>query len=246
MSRFGLLGLSLILTGCHLATPPIAGSGAVTTGTREIADFTQVEFAIPVNLQIRKGPVASLELTIDDNLAAHVQTAVAGQVLRVSSAENLAPSRNSQVILVVPVVSRVAIIGASRVSIEELSGAEASLSIAGSGDVTAAVQSPKLKCEIAGSGTIRVSGSAQTVEISIAGAGDVSTNEIAADTVSIDIAGSGTVHTHASKSLDVSIAGSGDVTYSGQPQIDQSIAGSGTIKASSNPPPQTAEKAEQL
>lgn len=244
MLRFVLTSGCLLTMGCGLVEPPVSGSGKLITEKRDVAEFTQIEFAMPITLAVRKGDSSSIELMIDDNLISLVTTSVTNGVLHISSEKNLSPSDQCRVTITAPVVTRLSVAGAAEVSVEELSGSDSQLSIAGSGDIAAVASSDKMRCEIAGSGAINVTGTCPSIDISIAGSGEITTNAIPADSVSIEIAGSGTVLTHANKTLDVSIAGSGDVTYSGEPLVKQSVAGSGSVVAAKNPDPPTAEKPE--
>ncbi len=232
MSRLLALSTCIFLSGCAVMDPPIVGSGKDLTEKREVPQFTAIELAVgTADLVVNNGDTISVELTWDDNLLPLVTTTVVDGVLEIGVEGNTSSAQAAKIRITAPRVSSVAVSGAGRVSVEELSGPKAELSISGSGDMIVGVNAEEFACEIAGSGTIKASGTCPKVSVAVRGSGDVSTTGVLAETVEIDIAGAGTVAVHAETNLDVSIAGSGDVSYSGKPQIRQSVAGSGSIKA---------------
>jgi len=244
MSRLIVLSASVLLAGCSAMDPPIYGSGKARTEKRDVTEFYAIELSVgSADLDVRKGDTASLELTWDDNLMPLVVTSVVKGVLKISVERNTSSAQAAMIRITVPKVSKVSVTGAGNISIEELSGPQAEISIAGSSDIAATVNADNFSIAIAGSGIITASGNSPDVAISISGSGYVDTSAIRADAVKIDIAGGGTVAVHAEKHLDVSIAGSGDISYSGKPQVKQSIAGSGSVtgRADVSPPAESVK-----
>jgi|GEM_PF-2017505 len=244
MLRTMMVGVCMLVAGCGIVDPPVRGSGKLTTEKRGAESFTAIELYVSTAMDIKKGDVTSVELTIDDNLLPLITTKVEGNTLTIRSDKNLAPSDAAKITITVPTISVVSVAGASKVTIEELSGPKTELSLAGSSEVAGTVNSESLECDIAGSGKITMSGASKSVAISVAGSGELQMQKLIANSVTIDIAGSGTAFVHADSSLKVSIAGSGDVSYSGKAKVEQSIAGSGSVKQIPDAPadPQPASK----
>lgn len=239
MSRLLVLSASVLLVGCSAMEPPVFGSGKATTEKRDVTGFHAIELSVgSADLDVRKGDTASLELTWDDNLVPLVRTSVVNGVLKIAVEGNTSSAQAAMIHIIVPKVSKVSVTGAGNISIEELSGPLAELSIAGSSDIAATVNADNFAIAITGSGIITASGTSPDVAIAISGSGYVDTSAIRADAVKIDIVGGGTVVVHSEKQLDVSIAGSGDISYSGKPQVKQTIAGSGSVtgRAGVSPP----------
>ena len=211
-------------------TPAIKGSGVAATESREVVEFDQIEISIPVQIEISKGNVCTLELTVDDNLMEHISTTVSNGRLHVSADQNFAMKVPGMLRITSPNLTYVSLAGAVDGTIEELSGESAELHMAGSSEVSVGLLTENLSVHIAGSGTLNASGICKTMEVSIAGSGTVHSENVPVDEVSVSIAGSGDVYVHASQKLDVSIAGSGSVRYKGEPVIEQSVAGSGAIE----------------
>lgn len=237
-----LLAFSLILAGCAAFEPAIPGSGKLVTETRKADPFTKLEVAIGTRLVVKKGAETSVELTIDDNLQSLVKTEVVEGTLVVKSEKNLAPHKETTLTVVTPSLQSVSVAGAVEGSVEELSGAEASVSIAGAGDLAVGLAAESFSGSIAGAGKIVLTGTCKKLVLRTSGAGDWDSQSVAAEDVTLSISGSGTGKVNASKLLSVSIAGSGDVKYLGSPEVKESIAGSGSVEPMQSDAPKETPK----
>ena len=65
----------------------VAGSGKITTATREVQGFTRVDVRYPAQVTITQGTSESLTITGDDNLLPQLDTRVSGGVLTIENHE---------------------------------------------------------------------------------------------------------------------------------------------------------------
>ncbi|MBL8812103.1 MAG: DUF2807 domain-containing protein [Planctomycetaceae bacterium] len=237
-----LLMFPLILTGCIAMEPAIPGSGKLITETRKAGEFTKLEVAIPTRLVVKKGAEPSIELAIDDNLQSLVRTEIKDGVLVVKSEKNIAPHKETTLTIVTPTLSSVETAGAVEGSIEELSGPEANLSIAGSGDLSVGLAAESFDGSIAGAGSVVLTGTCKKLVLNTTGSGDWDSYAVPAEEVEVQIAGSGSSKVNASSMLSLNIAGSGDVQYAGNPEIKKSIAGSGSVEPIKTDAPKESPK----
>lgn len=108
---------------------------------------------------------------------------------------------------------------------------EAEVSLAGSGDISIAeIAADDLDVSIAGSGSLSGSGTASELEVAIAGSGNVRFANLKADKVDISIAGSGGVTLASDGEVEASLAGSGDAIVTGSAKCSSSTVGSGSLK----------------
>lgn len=214
------------------------GSGNVVSQTRALTDFQSIKVSGSMQVKIRQAASESVEVRVDDNLQALLETVVEptaeGRTLHVrwKRGENVRVRGEPVVSIGVVKLTAVASQGSGDVSIDSLVTPALSISLAGSGDARLkAVSADELGIRLSGSGDVRGDGKAQRLKIAIAGSGDVQLMDLKADSVSISIAGSGDAAVYADKALSVSIAGSGDVVYSGTATaVTSTVAGSGSIK----------------
>jgi hypothetical protein len=112
------------------------------------------------------------------------------------------------------------------------SSGQASLRVAGSGDIAVAEVRGKLDVDVAGSGNVRVKSMAGPLGVHIAGAGDVAIDGGRATAMNVSLAGSGNVtFGGVADSLTARIAGSGGVrARQVRGPVRKTVVGSGTVR----------------
>jgi carbon monoxide dehydrogenase subunit G len=229
-----LLCLSLLPQAAQAAR--VTGSGTSATETRSVGDFQAVRLSGSMDLQVRQGNTASVQVTADDNLLALLETVVEttanGPTLDVRWKKGTSLYTKSKVLVsvVTPRLTALTAAGAGDMQVEAFNTPALKLSISGSGDARLnSLSTEDLGISIAGSGDVIGTGSATRTTVSIAGSGDVRLSGMKSEEVSVTIAGSGDAAVNANKSLEVRIAGSGDVSYTGNATVKSKIAGSGSV-----------------
>jgi hypothetical protein len=109
--------------------------------------------------------------------------------------------------------------------------AAAKLTLAGSGQMSAASVSDKPEINVLGSGTLNLpSVAAGKMEVNVAGSGTL-TAAGSADSLELNVMGSGTANMAALKvgKADVNVAGSGDATFASDGDVNANIMGSGNV-----------------
>jgi len=192
-------------TGC------IEGSGRTLTDKRPAGGFSSIEVQGAFDVQIRCGQQSRLEITGDDNIVPHIQTAIRGDVLVIRADQSICPKLLLEVVLSVPDITRLSVDGANEV---RLSG----------------VNNKSLSLEIGGSSNLRAEGTTGQLKLDLPGSSKVEAADLHSQTASVKISGVGEAEVHATQTLDVSISGVGNVIYSGKPaKVTQNITGVGEI-----------------
>ncbi len=95
------------------------GSGDLVTETLDVAEFDSIEVHRAFRASVAVDPAAtqSVTVTIDDNLVEYLDIHVSGGVLVVDATQNLRPSSEARVEVVVPSLEAVDASGASRVEV---------------------------------------------------------------------------------------------------------------------------------
>jgi hypothetical protein len=192
--------------------PTLRGSGVAASEARGVADFRGVALRGAIDARVRVGEARSVVVRADDNLLEHVVTRVEDGMLIVEMERGSYRFETDLLVEVaVPELEALEISGSGEAAITGLSGPKLRISIAGSGDVTAA-------------------GSADELSVSISGSGDVALFDLKVRKATVSIAGSGDVELDVAESLSADISGSGDVRFRGSPEVRRSIAGSGSVE----------------
>lgn len=231
---YSLLALLPLLSSCHFWMDTVTGNGHVTTEKRSVAGFTKLSFGGPFEVEVIPGQDFSVSIEAEENLLQYINIDKEGGRLKVKVMEgiNLRTKKDIRITVSLPKVESISFSGSGKVEVKGIikDVEKLDLSVAGSGDMVAALDCPEVEGDIAGAGSITLSGTTRKLKLDVAGAGDCKCEKLLAEEVNISIAGSGNAWVYASLKLDVSIAGSGDIYYRGNPAIKQSIAGSGDIK----------------
>lgn len=234
MRALALLALSL------LASPAaahggwgrgIAGDGKPTTERREVPPFEAVRLEAPVDVSVAVGPDASVAVTIDGNLQAHLETRVERGTLVIDLREAVRPRREARVEISVPALRRFEVAGSGDAVVTGGSG-PIELSVEGSGDLAWRGEATTLRAELEGSGDIRLEGRADSLVADVEGSGDVDARGLAAADVRARVEGSGDMELRvAGGRLDAAVEGSGDIRWRGEARQEQIVVrGSGDVR----------------
>jgi hypothetical protein len=244
---FGLLVLALLLIGASYSMLRAQGSsGAASPGSRLLAtekrtlgaSVGEVELSGPINLTLRQGTSASLEVRGEQRLLANVDTTVEGNTLHIGPRGILLRHRQPiEVTLVLPTLERLSIGGSGQHSVSGFSGDRIDVNVTGSAglrfhgryrEIEAALHgtgeveltggnADRVNADVQGSGHMTLVGGARELHAEIAGSGELDARHLRAEQVKLSHQGSGTSAVYASKRVQVEMTGSGNITVYGNP-----------------------------
>lgn len=189
----------------------VQGSGVAATSTRALPTFSGIDLAGSNNVTVVAGARQSVVVHADSNLLSRVTTQVKAGKLTIGNVGSFSAKSPMYVEISVPSL--------------------AALDLSGSGNITVTgIRASRLTVTIPGSGDISASGSVTRLSISIDGSGDAQCSGLIARNVDAVVSGSGNIFVTATQSLDAKVSGSGTVLYGGNPpRVTTSITGSGTV-----------------
>lgn len=226
----------IILSALILAIVASAGTASgQTKETRDVKNFTKVNFGVSGNLYINIGPEFKLVLEGDKDDLEEIETEVSGGklVIKKDSWHNF--NEKVTVYITMPEIDALGVSGSGKAEIRDAVKADVlHLSVSGSGKLYASQLSvSKLDCSISGSGDIYIneSGDAGMADISVSGSGNYVGQPLRIENASIHISGSGNCTCNVTGSLKASVSGSGNVSYEGNPRVDAHVSGSGKVRS---------------
>jgi Putative auto-transporter adhesin, head GIN domain len=211
-----LLYESNVFGGSSSSSSSVEGSGVAASETRDVNPFGSVELAGSNNVVIHAGEQQSVIVSADDNLLDRVTTEVqSGKLVIGNTTGSFSTNSPMSVEVSVPTLS--------------------ALTLSGSGNiVVGGIKADSLTVSLPGSGTLTASGTTTRLGVTVSGSGMVQFNRLVASDVQAVVSGSGTVFVIATKSLDASVPGDGTIIYAGNPpDITRSITGTGAITTTS-------------
>ena len=234
---------AIALVGAATASCGTARSeepGPMVSRNFQVGNFTEVEVAGPLDVDIKTGGNPGVSARGNENLIEKLEVEVKGDtlVIRPKKEGRWFGSRTIRgkgaLTITVPMIRSATLAGAGDMTINAVRGDDFEGQIAGSGDLRVdSIEVSRLKLGIAGSGGVTArGGKAQRAEYNIAGSGDVDAAGLAIEDLEISIAGAGGIRANATRTADVSIMGSGDVEVTGGAKCSVSKAGSGDVRCS--------------
>lgn len=260
---FGLLLLAFLLIGMSYsmlraqgtARPMNAEGRTVSSEKRTIGKaVNQIDLNGPIDLTLRQGAVASLEVRGEQRLLGNVATFVENDTLHIETKGMLLHHRHPlQVILVLPEVNTLTFRGSGDSTVNGFSGERVDVQLRGSGnvkfngrykEVAASVHgsgemelnggsSDKVDVALVGSGEMTVVGSCKEFKAEQTGSGDLNAEHLTAERANVELHGSGTSVILAKKSADLNLRGSGDISVYGNPNervVNRTGSGGVTFK----------------
>lgn len=235
-----LITLALALTTAAITNAQwgrkVKGDGNVVTTERSVGDYDGVSLAGWFDVDLVAGNEGEITLKGESNLLEHIITEVKDGVLVIKTEKgmDLRPSNwNSGIMITVPVesISSVSLSGSGDIVGKTTIETESfSARIAGSGDISVAVQAKEVEASLSGSGDINLSGKTTDFTVAVSGSGDIKAYELEAEFVDAMVSGSADIKVTANQSIDAKVSGSGDIHYRGNPKkINSKSSGSGDI-----------------
>ena len=216
----------------------VKGNGKTVTIKRSVGDYDAVAISGWFDVKLVNGNEGELTLKGEENLLDYIKTEVKDGklVIKTKKGVNLKPSNwNSGIYITVPVesIEMVALSGSGDVIGEtKIKTNDFKTKVAGSGDISLAVEANTVEARLYGTGDINLSGKANDLDVRVSGSGDIKAYDLVAEFVTAQITGSADIKITANQMLKAKVTGSGDISYKGNPKkIDTKTTGSGDISS---------------
>lgn len=194
--------------------PIVNGSGRVVQQQRNVGAFDAVETLGSENVEVRVGPKPSLVIAADDNILPLITTRVENGRLKIGARGSFRMHGPIRAWITVPNLEAFTTSGSGDVLIHDVNNGQLSLTMNGSGSMTATGRTGHLQVTLNGSGRAQLA-------------------SLAATDVSAGLFGSGSATVNARGRLDAKVFGSGTLRYVGKPaELRSAHFGSGRVVAS--------------
>lgn len=192
------------------------GSGNRVRQARLAGDFSRIIADDALDVEVRIGPSAAIEVEGDDNLIERIRTDAEDGTLHLRVRGSYQVRR--------PMIARITVTDLDAVELQASGNARIS-----------GLDGGRLELASFGSGSFDAEGRVDTVEVTIQGSGDADLHGLRARAANITINGSGEVDAHVEDSIVATINGSGEIAYRGEPRnTTEVINGTGNISRLKN------------
>jgi hypothetical protein len=212
-------------------------SSKYNSDERNVANFTSVAGAGPINIVITLGSKASCRLEGDADAIASIVTEVKGNALiirpetSITSWSRKYEDKKITAYVTAPSLKSLTMNGSGAMTVNgKVSAGDFATVLSGSGSIKVNADVDDFSGVISGSGSININGSADHAKVVISSSGTFGGKSFAVKTLSTTISGSGTVNIAVDESIRAVISGSGSVNYSGNASVEKTIVGSGRVR----------------
>ncbi len=250
-----LLTLTLVaaaaLAGCAVIVAPndgnvalrtifsqdaVIGDGKVMLERRTVAaNLTEFDMSGPLQVELRVGPAASLQVEADSNLLPLVRTESSGSALRVWVQGSVRTNHGLRVIYTTPQLSQVRASGSGRLVASGFDGGALTLTKSGSGESQLSGKVGSLNMQLSGSGTVNASAlQSGDANLELSGSGKLNMGQVKANALNVKVHGSGDLlASGAATNVNARVSGSGGVNLMAvaSDRADLATNGSGEISA---------------
>ena len=186
----------------------------------------------PDEVQVRQGEQLAIAVdgdkAVTDRLRFTLKDGALG-VLRAKGTSGNDSNGKAVIRVTMPALRSVTMAGSGKISAAGLAS-QAKVTIAGSGDIeTAGAASDDLDLTIAGSGSYRADGTVRRLKASILGSGSANMDRLQAETATFTVAGSGSATVASDGAVHAKIMGSGSITVRGRARCTVETMGSGQL-----------------
>lgn len=219
----------VVLAALLVASPVLAAERVV-----QVASFDKVAVGGSLDVEVRVGPAPSVRVIGPAEVLDRVAVEVKDGTLRIGAEKRwyewMRDDSGLKVVVTAPALSKVALGGSGRVTVDGPRGPSFEGAVAGSGRLTLArVDAAQVKLAVAGSGNVTAAGRCGSGAVEVAGSGVIDAAALRCDRAVAKIAGSGDVRAFSAQPGRAEIAGSGSIRMGGNPACTQSVAGSGSV-----------------
>jgi hypothetical protein len=258
-----MLALAVVLVGIGtlllrtLGTSGPAGpeSRLIATERRPLDGMpTKVEVSGPINLTLRQGPAASLEVRGEQRVLANVDTTEDGDTVHIGPRGLLLRARQPiEAVLTLPALEALTVAGTGEHTASGFAGQAVDIEQNGSGslrfngryrDINVTLHGSgdleltggtgdSVAAEAFGAGRLTLVGATRELRATLGGSGDLDARHLQADTAHLEHQGAGRGTLYARKRVDIELTGSGGVTVYGDPDqknVDRTGSGGVTFR----------------
>jgi hypothetical protein len=216
-------------------------SGAGTTRSFQVADFTKVDLRGSDDVIVKVGPAFSVRADGPSAELDRLEILKDGDTLKVGRVRNDGfkwgggDHKGVKVYVTMPAMAGAGVAGSGDMTVDRIAGGDFAGSVAGSGDLTIdQLGANSADLSVAGSGDLTLKGGqVGRLKVGVAGSGNVDGAGFRASSADVSVAGSGNVRADVMGAATISLVGSGDVDLGSGAHCTTTKMGSGEVRCGS-------------
>ncbi len=231
---FFSLMILLLVSGCReLGGRRIRGSGHITTQSRNVSDFRNVEVGGAIDVYLKQDSSTSVKIETDDNLLEYIEVQTEGSTLRIHTSRgvNLRASDKIKVYVSNRSFEDLEAGGACNFYSENqlTSNESIRVTLSGASEGKLELDAPRVSVDISGASNISLRGKTRDFEAGASGASEIKSFDLLSENANVQLSGASGAEIYASVKIEGSVSGASNVRYKGNATTSISSSGASGV-----------------
>lgn len=233
MRSFSVTSLvaSLALVPSAFAWDAVRGNGEITTETRKIGEFSELEAGGGLKVEVKSGS-PSLTVETDKNLQEYVRTEVKGNRLIISPRENtsIRATKGTTIVVSSGPLTLVSVSGGVEIDVGVALVKTAKIDVSGGVNLKAEkIDADSLEIDGSGGVDLKLAGSAKVADLDLSGGVHLRAKGLATKVMQVDASGGCDLEVAVADVLKGGISGGVDLEVHGAPKMNVSKSGGASV-----------------
>lgn len=230
-----LLLLSFVFSSCdHLFHgKSVKGNGNITTETRTVSAFDQLDIGSALEVVLVQGDSTFVKVETDSNLQPYIEVYNEGNELHIRQKNNtsISATQKSKVYVTAPVLERLAISGACKLTAASPinSNGKFNIEISGASEAEMTIKATSVSLNMDGASVADLKGEASDFTVDASGSCHLKAFGLSASNVDIKLEGASSVEVSPTAKLMASATGASKVYYKGNVAPAYTLNGASSI-----------------
>ncbi len=215
MKYISILFCVLLFTACRYSK---RGSGNIVTETRKTSNFTAIDAAGPIHVQIKKGTAQSVTVQADDNIMRLVETTVTGNTLNIKLRKiNNLRNATINVTVVVTEFTEASASASAEIKSEETIGSDSKINLTASSaaKIEVKLNVPAVNVNASSGADIDLAGNTKNIQAEASSGSQINAAALKAENAKGNASSGADIKLFGSVSIDASASSGGQVNYTG-------------------------------
>lgn len=211
----------------------VSSSENITTETKDIGTFTEIEVSSGFNVILNKGTIEKIEISANENLHKYINIELKDGELNISREREIRFDNDAEITITITYnhINEIEASGGCNFTIEdELANDELEIEMSGGSKLTGRLNVKNLEAELSGGGKLNLEGMVDNFNLDLSGGGVCKSYDLIINSFSSDLSGGSSVELTINGNIDIDASGGSKLKYKGNGVVvSKSLSGGSTI-----------------
>ncbi len=223
---FLILLCASLLPACRYKS----GSGNIITESRNVSAFTGVSVSSGIEMELKMGSPASVQVEADDNVIESIETTVSNGQLTIRTRGMNLNNAHMKVLITTPGIDQLKASGGAEIQVNKLvSETRIACQASGGASIEGDLDAPEISVEASGGAEITLTGRTRNLSVEASSGGSIHAAQLMSEQTKASASSGASAHVHSSVSLDAHASSGGELSYRGGGALIQGESSGGPV-----------------